>query len=416
MDEQQRLRQRLSRLGKKSSRPIKPPDAREFNSGSDRFGEPIETPHGPAFVIEERYSLDHIHGNRQLGEYFGYNAQLAAEIARDASLSNVDLGRMLFVDTETTGLVGGAGTIAFLIGVGAFEGSEFVLRQFLLHDPGEEAAMLYQLDSLIDSSEGFVSFNGRVFDIPLVEMRFRMSLRKRASLTSWPHLDLLFPARRLWKRTLPDCTLGTLESSVLGVQRSGEDVPGAWIPGIYLDYLRTGDSSELKRVVYHNTVDILSLVGLSVEILSRHEDDAVSDLTGAEALGVARWHAGAGRDTSAESAYRAAVESEDPAVRVDALRHWTAHLKRAGQRQTAVEAWERWHELAPDDPRPCVELAKYFEWHVKDLEKAADWSQQALMCLSHWPSGWRREQVWADIKHRISRIAQKRARTDSSKT
>ena len=415
MDEQKRLRKRLSRLGKKTTRSKSPPGARKVHSESDRFGEPVETPHGPAYLIEERYPLEHIHGNRHLGEYFGYNAQLAAEIARDASLAEVDLARLLFVDTETTGLVGGAGTIAFLIGVGAFEGNDFVLRQFFLHDPAEETAMLYLLDSQIDSSEGFVSFNGRVFDIPLVEMRFRISLRKRLSLTSWPHLDLLFPARRLWKRELPDCSLGTLERSVLGVQRSGEDVPGEWIPGIYLDYLRTGDLSELKRVVYHNRVDILSLVGLSVEILSRHQIDAISDLTGAEALGVARWHEGAGRGKSAENAYRAAVESDDKGIRVEALRHWTAHLKRGGQRQLAVEAWEYWYELAQDDPRPCVELAKYYEWHLKDLERAADWSQQALMCLSHWSSGWRREQVWGEIQHRISRIAHKRARADSSK-
>jgi uncharacterized protein YprB with RNaseH-like and TPR domain len=412
-EEQKRLRERLSRLGKQTGRRTSPPSMHDVSKSAKRFGNPLETPHGLAFIIEERFPLDHTHGNRQLQEYFGYSAQLAAEIARDASLAEVDLDHMLFVDTETTGLVGGAGTIAFLIGIGAFEQDEFVLRQFFLHDPGEEAAMLHLLSEQIDSAVGFISFNGRVFDIPLMEMRFRMGLRKRLPLTTWPHLDLLFPARRLWRRALPDCSLGTLEKNILGVQRSDEDVPGAWIPGMYLDYLRTGDLTDLKRVVYHNMIDILSLVGLSVEILNRHDDDSATALTGAEALGLARWHEGAGRGASAENAFLAAIESKDEYIRLEALRYWTAHLKRSGERVLAVQAWEQWHQLAQDDPRPCVELAKYYEWHAKDLVSAAYWSQQALLCLSHWPDDWRREQTWGEIEHRIARIAKKRAREDS---
>jgi uncharacterized protein YprB with RNaseH-like and TPR domain len=412
VDEQKRLRQRLSRLGKKSSRRTRPAAAPEAKSGSERFGDPVETPHGSAFVIETRFCLEHTHGKRQLGEFFDYEARLASEIARDTSLAEADLAGLLFIDTETTGLVGGAGTIAFLIGVGAFEASDFVLRQYFLHDPGEEAAMLHLLRAQIEAAQGFVSFNGRVFDIPLIEMRFRMSLRERLALTSWPHLDLLFPARRLWKRALPDCSLGTIERRVLGVQRTDEDVPGEWIPGMYLDYLRTGDIHELRRVVYHNTIDILSLVALSVEILARHVPDSVSALTGAEALGVARWHEGAGRAKSAESAYLTAVESKDEAVRAEALRYWTTHLKRSGQRELAVAAWEHWQSLAQDDPRPCIELAKHYEWYEKDFERAADWSQRALLCMSYWPAGWRREQIWQEIQHRISRISQKRAPAD----
>jgi uncharacterized protein YprB with RNaseH-like and TPR domain len=414
-EEQKRLRERLSRLGKQTSRLTSSPSKGDVSRSTKRFGNPLETPHGMAFVIEERFPLEHTHGNRQLHEYFGYSAQLAAEIARDTRLADVDLSRLLFVDTETTGLVGGAGTLAFLIGIGGFEQEEFVLRQFFLHDPGEEAAMLHLLSDQIDSAAGFISFNGRVFDIPLMEMRFRMSLRKRLSLTTWPHLDLLFPSRRLWRRTLPDCSLGTLEKNILGVQRSDEDVPGAWIPGMYLDYLRTGDLTELKRVVYHNMVDILSLVGLSVEILSRHDADSAPVLTGAEALGLARWHEEAGRDASAENAFVAAIESEDERIRLDALRHWTAHLKRSGERELALQAWEQWHRLAQDDPRPCVELAKYYEWHTKDLASAAYWSQQALLCLSHWTNDWRREKTWGDIEHRIARLTRKRARGDSVK-
>jgi uncharacterized protein YprB with RNaseH-like and TPR domain len=412
-EDQKNLRRRLSRLGGKPSKQAKTPGSRDPSTPKERLGLSVDTPHGSAFVLEERFPLEHSHGNRTLKEYFGYNADLAAQVARDSSLADVDLARLMFVDTETTGLVGGAGTIAFLIGVGLFEGDEFVLRQFFLHEPGEEAAMLHYLQTHIDEVNGFISFNGRVFDLPLMEMRFRMGLRKRLPITTWPHFDLLFPARRLWKRELPDCSLGTLEKRILGVQRSEQDVPGEWIPGIYLDYLRTGDVSEIQRVIYHNMVDILSLVGLSVEILSRHDTDSVTPLSGAEALGVARWHESAGREKSAGNAFLAAVESDDQEVRIDALRYWTAHLKRNGKREEAVRFWEQWHGLATDDPRPCVELAMYYEWHAKDFQIAAGWAQTALVCLSHWPKGWRRDQVWDEIKHRIARIETKNARLKS---
>ncbi len=408
-EDREKLRKRLRRLGGKPSRRPGPPDDRQPSASDERLGKPVETPHGTAFVIEDRFPLDHHHGKRTLSELLGFSADLAAEVARDTSLAEVDLARLMFVDTETTGLVGGAGTIAFLIGVGTFEQEDFVLRQFFLHEPGEEAAMLHYLQSHFESANGFVSFNGKVFDLPLMEMRFRMGLRTTLPVTAWPHFDLLFPARRLWRRALPDCSLGTLEKHILGVERSGDDVPGEWIPGIYLDYLRTGDLRDIRRVIYHNMIDILSLVGLSVEILSRHERGSTPALTGAEALGVARWHESAGREQSASSAFLTAVESEDEQVKIEALRHWTAHLKRSGQREQAIGFWEQWHSLAVDDPRPCVELAKYYEWHSGDLALAAEWAQRGLLCLSHWPKGWRRDQTWDEIKHRISRIEKKRA-------
>ncbi len=408
LEDRKKLRRRLSRLGVKKPDRVDSSISPNKSGTSQRLGEPINTPHGQAFVIEQRFPVDHTHGHRALGEYFGYEASLAAQVARDASLVGLDLSRLLFVDTETTGLVGGAGTIAFLIGMGAFEENEFILRQFFLHEPAEEAAMLHQLQTHLDAASGFISFNGRVFDLPLMEMRFRMGLRTRLPITTWPHLDLLFPARRLWKRVLPDCSLGTLENRILGVERSGEDVPGEWIPGIYLDYLRTGELSEIQRVIYHNMVDILSLVGLSVEILSRFESDSDLALSGAEALGVARWHESDGREDLASDAFLSAIEADDDAVKVDALRYWTAHLKRTDQRDKAIEYWRQWHELAPDDPRPCVELAKYYEWHAKDFNEALVWAQSALVCLSHWPKGWRRDQFWEEIKHRIARIEKKR--------
>jgi hypothetical protein len=197
---------------------------------------------------------------------------------------------------------------------------------------------------------------------------------------------------------------------VLDVQRTDEDVPGALIPGMYLDYLRSGDATEMRKVVYHNAVDVLSLVGLTAEILARHDEGQVPALEPGEALGLARWHHGAGRVDLAEDAYRAALQAEDDDLKVEALRHYTTQLKREDRRAEAVSSWELWHELALDDPQPCIELSMYYEWHQHDYKHANRWAQEALMCLSHWNKGWRRDRIWAEVEHRIRRITEKQAR------
>ena len=402
------LRRRLQRLGRRrrgSPSPTKvnaAPPRREFPPGEE-----IETPFGPTYLIQTKYPLDYLHGTSVLSDLLNFNSKLASEIARQPGVRETSLEQLIFIDTETSGLVGGAGTIAFMVGVGAFVENSFQLRQYFLRDPGEERGMLHALQGDIEAAAGFVSYNGRTFDLPILEMRYMLGLRRHWPLSTWPQLDLLHPARRLWRRSLPDCTLGTIERHQLGVQRTEEDVPGSLIPGLYLDYLRTGDASEMGRVVYHNAIDILTLVGLTIQVLDRHQREDPSQLSGSEALAVGRWHHDAGRLEPAEMAYRKAVSSSELEVRLDALRHLTAQLKRQGRREEAVEGWQMLHSLALDDPRPCVELAMYYEWHAANLVEARRWTQQALVCLTHWPDDWRRAQAWASVEHRLARLVRK---------
>jgi hypothetical protein len=176
---------------------------------------------------------------------------------------------------------------------------------------------------------------------------------------------------------------------------------------MYVDYLRTGDAAEMERVVYHNALDILSLVSLTGEILKRHRPDGLSGLSGSEALGVARWQEERGRPTTAERAFRAALQADKLQARIDALRHFSAYLKRENRRAEAVPLWTEWHELAQEDPTPCIELAMFYEWHEPDIKKACAWTESALVCLSHWHSSWRRDQVWGAIEHRLRRLNRK---------
>jgi len=402
------LRRRLQRLGRR--RRGSPLPTRVGAASPRRElppGEAIDTPFGPTYLIQTKYPLDYLHGTSMLSDLFYFDSTLASEVARQPRLRETSLEQLIFIDTETTGLVGGAGTIAFMVGVGVFVEDTFRLRQYFLRDPGEERGMLHALQGDIEVAAGFVSYNGRAFDLPLLEMRYMLGLRRHWPLNTWPQLDLLHPARRLWRRSLPDCTLGTIERHQLGVQRTEEDVPGALIPGLYLDYLRTGDASEMGRVVYHNAIDVLTLVGLTIQVLDRHQREDPSQLSGSEALAVGRWHHDAGRLEPAEMAYRTAVSSSELEVRLDALRYLTAQLKRQGRREEAVEGWQMLHSLAPDDLGPCVELAMYYEWHTPNLVEARRWAQEALVCLTRWTDNWRRDQAWASVEHRLARLARK---------
>ena len=363
---------------------------------------------GPAYRIDTHYAADYRHGQRSLQDVLSYTPGLAAEVASEPGLEGSDIQHWGFVDIETTGLSGGAGTLGFLIGLGTFKEGEFGLRQYFLRDPEEEAAALQSLRSDLKEVEGIVSFNGRTFDLPVLESRYTIALRDRWRLSDRPHFDLLYPARRLWSKTLANCRLSTLERQVLQVRRTEEDVPGELIPGMYLDYLRTGDASEMARVIYHNAIDILSLVALSSVVLGRYIERDPTELKGGEALAVARWHEAAERNSEAETAYRAAViAAPNDALRSEALKHLTALLKRQNRREQAVTAWEEWHGFAPDDPSPCIELAMFYEWESRDLTQALKWADGAQGIVDRWPKGWRREQRSAEVEHRINRLRRK---------
>jgi tetratricopeptide (TPR) repeat protein len=352
--------------------------------------------------------LDHRHGGGSLADVLAYSPALAGEIAGIPEAAQAPLSGWVFLDLETTGLAGGAGTLGFLVGLGAFVEEGFRLRQYFLRDPAQEPGMLHALLEDLEPASGFVTFNGRAFDIPLLEMRYQLGLRRRWRLGAFPQLDLLYPARRLWRRGLPDCRLGTLEGQVLGVERTEADVPGELIPGLYADYLRTGDATELGRVIYHNAQDILSLVGLAAAVLGRHQPGDLQSLSGEEALAVARWHQSQGREAAADQAYRASLQGGTAAaIRVETLRSYGAYLKSQGRRDQALQGWEEWHTLDGQDPTPCVELAKYYEWAAGDAAAAHHWTLEGLLCLSRWPAGWQKDRARESLEHRLKRLERK---------
>lgn len=401
------LRERLRRLGVKQGREGLTSSIKPRQYPISLPGNEITTDLGPYFLVETAYPLDHEHGPRLLGDFVECDPHTAAHLSRDQAFVEADVSKLAFLDIETTGLAGGAGTLAFLIGLGFVENNRFILRQYFLRDPAEEKAMLSGLVDSLKERSGLVTYNGRAFDVPIVQTRFTMS-RRRFDLSRYPHLDLLPPARRLWRGRYENCSLGTLEHAILGLERTAEDVPGALIPQMYVHYLRTGDTRDMGRVIYHNAEDILSMVTLSAHILDTFAGKSGKSGSGVDSLRLAMWHDDLGHTDEADSHYRAALDRPLPDDQaLVAYERYAAFLKRADRQAKAVEWWAQWADLDASDPTPCIELAKYYEWETKEIAQAQEWAARALLGLTHWKKGWRRDEAWKDIQHRLERLGRK---------
>ncbi len=418
------LRDKLRRLGvHKGARTIRSSSgSRRQGAGIESLvdGQLVDTPYGAAFVHEESYATKHVHGGHSLGELLGLPASIAAQIGNDAALEKTDLSRLVFLDTETTGLSGGTGTFAFLVGVGAFDipRSAFVIQQFFLRTPAEEPAMLHALAEWLDGFDAVVSFNGRGFDLPLLAARFTLA-RMRPKVLHLPHLDLLMPARRVWRGRLESCALSSLEQHILDVRRAQADVPGFLIPEMYMHYIRSGDAGEMPRVLYHNAIDILSMVSLSTRLIRIFAAATEADPAGrggalspGDWLALGKWHTDLGRVADAESALRnCLVAQPDPAARTAALSRLGYLLKQSERRAEAVRVWESLSDVKSwEGVEACVELAKHYEWHELNLDRAAVWTREAIGITDVLPDDHLRDRLAAELAYRLQRLERKRER------
>ena len=346
-----------------------------------------------------------------------------------------DFRRSAFLDIESTGLGGGASIYAFMVGVGTFEPHDrdsdgtadsltFVVRQFFMRHPGEEPALLTALADLLHGCHSLVTFNGRSFDAPLLRGRYRYAGRflpanvgRPPTLDDGaPHLDLLHPARRLWRKRLGSCALSNLERKVLGFARTESDVPGSLIPQLYADYLRDGDGRMMQRVFYHNREDIVSMAVLAEAICSAFAEPTATDsghLQPLDLLSMARLQIELECLDRAESLFRSALDQlssrADLAESFDGLGRL---LKRQRRWEEAAAVWQQWLTTVRDpggapDSRPYEELAKFYEWQEGDLAQAAMWTQWALHEQEQAPPHSRSPQTQTELRHRLARLQRK---------
>lgn len=400
------LADRFKTLGVKTGRTLPtPPEPDSRSIDSVVAGTFLPTPRGDVFVAEQTYPLSHIYGSSPLLSSFPLS--LISQWASDSQVSNLPLSKFAFLDTETSGLSGGTGTYAFLVGVARFVDQAFVVRQYFMRDPAEEPALLEGLADFLAPCEALVTFNGKAFDAPLLSTRYRLH-QIPIPYKGYSHLDLLPLARRLWRDRLESRALKYLEEHVLGLTRSSEEVPGYEIPFLYFNYLRSGDARPLGGVFYHNAMDVVAMAALLAhmnDVLENPYDGKVQHGLDFVALGklfedLGHWEEAArlferGLESGLnESDFRAAVK------RLSILQ------KRRGDVGQAVRLWEeaakRGHLYA------FIELAKHYEHKQRDVNSALKWTKSALKVVEKTDMpAYERKHWLEEIGHRMERLNRK---------
>lgn len=360
-----------------------------------------ETSHGPVFVACRRYPLHQRQGSIPLGAALGASPEILSLLSRRRGLSPRH-DRLLYLDIETTGLAGGTGTYPFLVGAGFFEDGSFVVRQYFMRDLDEEPAVLSALHALLPRFEGWVTYNGRAFDLSLLETRFVLARRPWPSLR-W-HLDLLPAARRVWASRLADCRLVTVEAHALGLRRE-DDVPGSLIPALYFEYLRRRQTGALPKLFSHNRQDLLSLAALAGWMGRALSEPESMLLSAQEYMGLGRlwepWSPERGRQC-----YQTALDRGLQGPERERLLLRLADLaKRESRWEEACTLWEEAiRESADFHLCPWEELAKYHEHKSRDLPKAFRVVTEALRLARARRA---HPEVLEVLTHRLSRLTRR---------
>ncbi len=290
----------------------------------------------------------------------------------------IPLKDILIFDLETTGLAGGTGTYPFLIGFGYFDDQGIQLRQYFLPDFGREIGAYLDMRKLLSNRKILLTYNGKSFDYPLLRNRLIMN-RLENPLGDYKHLDLLHLARRVWKDSLPSCSLETIEEEIFLFKR-WQDIDGALIPQAYFNYLHSGETDQIKRIINHNQQDIISLARLLIQfhfIENReylHFHTSVELITMLDlAISIA--------DMDRISPILNMLQSEHKKVPNRSVINYSQLLKRQGHWDQALDIWENFLDRGEEVLYAAEELAKYYEHHKKAHQRALDYTHRALQFI-----------------------------------
>jgi len=283
-----------------------------------------------------------------------------------------DIRRCIFIDTETTGLSGGAGTVAFLVGVGYFTDECFIVRQYLMRDYDEEQFLLAHTAFDIREKKLLCTFNGATFDLPLLEVRFTMQ-RMREEYEKKPHLDLLPISRRVWKLRLKKCNLTALECAVLGEERE-DDLPGALVPERYFSFLKTRDFSLLDDILSHNEQDIVSLAHILNRLLQLHEAPLLAK-NPEDLFSLGRIYEKRGKHEGARNCYRAADQGIVSALARNSM---AESYRKNGDWEEAAKIYQRMIASHQGGIAPLIAMAKICEHRKRDIAAAIEYTRKAI--------------------------------------
>ena len=364
------------------------------------------TDFGEAFLVERFIPVEELHGSNPL--CFPANMDKLAHWAADSRVALLSPEHFLFLDTESTGLWG-SGTLAFLIGLGRFELGGFRQRQYFLREPIEERAVLEALNNLVAPDDALVTFNGKSFDLPLLQGRY-LTNGVMQPFRGLSHLDLLHLARRLWKDLLPSRALGDLEVQLLGIRRSQEDIPGWMIPQMYIDYLHTGDARPLAGVFYHNSMDVLSMASLLNYLAARLAAPLEAGAAHhSELFAIGRLYVDLGFAEDAIQIFQSTLSMDLPKdVQYRLVESLGLLFRRRGDYEAALQLWEQ--AAAEGQVYAHVEIAKYYEHRARDYAIALRYTRTAIEVIeaSAIP-GYERVYWQPLLEHRLARLERKLA-------
>ena len=329
-------------------------------------------------------------------------------LAPHAASEVTNPGRWLFLDTETTGLAGGTGTYAFLVGVAWWEADGLVVEQFFMRDHGEEPSLLLALSERLSRRPVLVTFNGKSFDWPLLETRYRIT-RVAALEKPAAHLDLLHPARQLWRWRLPSVALAELEREILAIER-GADIPSHTIPARYFEFLRGGPEGPIVEIFRHNQLDLCGLAALAARIAALLEEPKSAMGDAFETYGVSRMLQREGETMLAAEGYQRALAFGLPEGADRIARRELALLSR--KRGDYAGAHELWQELVGDSPaglQAYEQLAIHYEHRAREPRLALQLTREALVrareaALAGRLDGAQFHRWHAALQHRLARL------------
>ena len=385
---------------------LSPPE-RKSNYGIDSVvaGAFYPTPLGEVFFTEQIFQPDYLHGISPI--LSPLPLLLISQWANDPRLAALPLSKFAFLDTETSGLSGGTGTYAFMVGVARFVDDRFVLRQFFMRDPAEEPAMLEAIARFLAPAEALVTFNGKAFDAPLLTTRYRLH-QIPVPYEGYAHLDLLPLARRLWRDRLESRALKFLEQHILGMRRTSEEVPGYEIPWLYFDYLKSGDARPLVGVFYHNAMDVVAMAALLAHVNEALENPYGGHVQhGLDFVALGKLFEDLGRWEEAARLFERGLElsltESDFGLAVKRL---SSLQKRRGDFEEAVRLWEAAAENGHIYAH--IEMAKYYEHKRRDVKSALEWTLSALDHVEHDDMPIYMRKHWLEeIHHRLARLRRK---------
>ena len=386
-------------------------------------GKIITTSQGEIFTVENSFPIEYSNGASPIGLIA--DLEILSSWTGQNNIKSLPPEDFAFIDIETTGLSGGTGTYAFLIGIGRYISNEFRIIQVFLREPYEEPAQLLAAEQYLDNSQAIVSFNGKAFDIPILISRYTLH-HWIHPFQNMAHIDLLHIARRLWRDRIPNRMLSNLEFNVLGVTRTEEDIPGWMIPSLYFDFLRDGDARPLKKVFYHNNMDVLSMAALLNYIAGLLSKPILpAEIHNSDTIAIAGILEDIGDFDSAIKLYNHALDhtnysgvSSQEAVFLKAIEHLARIHKHQQDYSIAIELWKRAANL--NQINPCIELAKYYEHQQKDFSEAMYWTRFALELLDKRTNSiksdpletrFHRELQRHDLEHRLERLSRKASRS-----